>query len=183
MKDLLLSQLEALRKGDFDASLIPAIVNNIKLDEIEGLESNENRANTLMDAFIKHRGKNWNYDVGMIDAMGKVTKKDITDFANQYLKDNYLLVYKRKGEDKNIVKVEKPPITPVAVNRDAQSDFLKKVAEMPETPVQPLWLDFQKDIQKGKPERPICCMCKIRITVFSACITASIWATSPTASS
>lgn len=150
VRDLLLSQLTALRNGDFDASLIQAIVNNIKLDEIQGLESNETRANTLMDAFIKHRGQNWNYDVGMIDAMSKVTKKDITDFANQFLNNNYVLLYKRKGEDKNIVKVDKPPITPVAVNRDAQSDFLKKVAAMPETPVQPLWLDFQKDIVKGK---------------------------------
>ena len=33
--------------------------------------------------------------------------------ANKYLRDNYVLVYKRKGEPKNIVKVEKPPITPV----------------------------------------------------------------------
>lgn len=150
VKDLLLSQLTALRNGDFDESLIKAIVNNIKLDEIQGLESNETRANTLMDAFIKHRGQNWNYDVGMIDAMSKVTKKDITDFAARFLNNNYVLLYKRKGEDKNIEKVEKPPITPVAVNRDAQSEFLKHVATMPETPVQPLWLDFQKDIQKGK---------------------------------
>lgn len=150
VKELLVSQLTALRNGDFDESLIKAIVNNIKLDEIQGLESNETRANTLMDAFIKHKGKNWNYDVGMIDAMSKVTKKDITDFAARFLNNNYVLLYKRKGEDKNIEKVEKPPITPVAVNRDAQSDFLKKVADMPETPVKPLWLDFQKDIQNGK---------------------------------
>lgn len=150
VKDLLLAQVDILRKGNFDESLITAIVNNFKLYEIQGLESNGNRANSLMDAFIKHRGQNWLYDVRYIDDMGKVTKQQIVDFANKYLNNNYVLLYKRKGEDKSIVKVEKPPITPVEVNRDAQSDFLKKVAEMPEVAVKPQWLDYSKDIQKGK---------------------------------
>lgn len=150
VKDLLLGQLDILRKGQFDESLITAIVNNFKLYEIQGLESNGNRANSLMDAFIKHRGDNWLYDVRYIEDMSKVTKKQIVDFANKYLGDNYALLYKRKGEDKSIVKVEKPPITPVEVNRNAQSDFLKKVAGMPETAVKPQWLDYNKDIQKGK---------------------------------
>ncbi len=150
VKDLLLAQLEILRKGEFDASLITAIVNNFKLYEVQGLESNGNRANTLMDAFIKHKGGNWQYDVAYIDDMSKVTKKDIMDFANKYLVNNYVLLYKRKGEDKSIVKVDKPPITPVEVNRDAQSPFLKSVADMPETAVKPQWLDYNKDITKGK---------------------------------
>lgn len=150
VKDLLLAQVDILRKGQFDESLITAIVNNFKLYEIQGLESNGNRANSLMDAFIKHRGQNWLYDVAYIEDMSKVTKKDIMDFANKYLVNNYVLLYKRKGEDKSIVKVEKPPITPVEVNRDAQSGFLQKVAAMPETPVKPQWLDYSKDIQKGK---------------------------------
>ncbi|WP_346317198.1 insulinase family protein [Chitinophaga sp. YIM B06452] len=150
VKDLLLAQVDILRKGQFDESLITAIVNNFKLYEIQGLESNGNRANSLMDAFIKHRGQNWLYDVAYIEDMSKVTRKDIMDFANKYLVNNYVLLYKRKGEDKSIVKVEKPPITPVEVNRDAQSDFLQKVAAMPETPVKPQWLDYSKDIQKGK---------------------------------
>lgn len=150
VKDLLLGQLEILRKGEFDETLITAIVNNFKLYEIQGLESNGNRANSLMDAFIKHRGENWLYDVAYIDDMSKVTKQQIVDFANEYLNNNYVLLYKRKGEDKNIMKVEKPPITPVEVNRDAQSDFLKEVAAMPATPVKPQWLDYDKDIQKGK---------------------------------
>ena len=150
VKDLLLGQLDILRKGDFDESLITAIVNNFKLYEIQGLESNGNRANTLMDGFIKHRGSNWRYDVDFVDDMGKVTKKEIVDFADKYLNNNYVLLYKRKGEDKSIVKVEKPPITPVEVNRDAQSPFLKSIAAMPATPVKPQWLDYDKDIQKSK---------------------------------
>jgi len=148
VKDLLLGQLEILKKGEFDATLVKAIVNNAKLGELQGLESNENRANALMDAFIKNKGDNWLTDVGYVDEMGKVTKQQITDFARKYLDNNYVLIYKRKGEDKNIEKVEKPAITAVEVNREAQSPFLAAIAAMPATPVQPQWLDYNKDIQK-----------------------------------
>jgi predicted Zn-dependent peptidase len=150
VKDLLLGQLEILKKGEFDETLVRAIVNNAKLGELKGLENNNNRANAMMDGFIKHRGQNWLTDVSAVDDMSKVTKKDIVDFANKYLKDNYVLLYKRKGEDKNIEKVEKPVITPVEVNREAQSAFLMKLNAIPATPVKPQWLDFDKDIQKGK---------------------------------
>jgi len=150
VKDLLLGQLEILKKGEFDESLVKAIVNNTKLSELQGLESNGNRANTIMDGFIKHRGENWLSDVKMVDDMSKVTKQQIVDFANKYLNNNYVLVYKRKGEDKNIQKVLKPAITPVEVNREAQSPFLQSIAAIPATPVQPQWLDYNKDIQKSK---------------------------------
>jgi hypothetical protein len=53
-------------------------------------------------------------------------------------------LFTRKGADKNVVKVEKPPITPVEVNRDAQSPFLVKVNNMPESPIKPVWLDYNK---------------------------------------
>jgi predicted Zn-dependent peptidase len=82
--------------------------------------------------------------------MGKVTKQQIVEFANKYFANNYVLLYKRKGEDKNIQKVDKPAITPVEVNREAQSAFLKQVNEMPAAGIQPMWLDYDKDIQKGK---------------------------------
>jgi predicted Zn-dependent peptidase len=150
VKDLLLGQLEILKKGEFDETLVKAIVNNAKLSELQGLESNNNRATAIMDGFIKHRGQNWLSDVQMVDAMGKVTKQQIVDYANKYLGNNYVLVYKRKGEDKNIQKVEKPAITPVEVNREAQSPFLQTVTSIPATPVQPQWLDYGKDIQKSK---------------------------------
>ncbi|MEO6583923.1 MAG: insulinase family protein, partial [Ferruginibacter sp.] len=69
-------------------------------------------------------------------------------FANKYLGNNYLVIYKRKGEDKNIVKVEKPAITPVETNANAQSPFVKKINAMPATTVKPVWINYDKDLQK-----------------------------------
>ncbi|MBC8035566.1 MAG: insulinase family protein [Chitinophagaceae bacterium] len=149
VKDLLLQQLDIVKKGDFSETLLKAIVNNFKLFEIQGLEDNNNRAMTLMDAFIKHKGERWNEDVAFVSEMGKVTRQQIIDFARQYFSSNYVLVYKRKGED-TVEKVEKPAITPVEVNREAVSDFTKALMATPATPVKPQWLDFDKDLKKGK---------------------------------
>ncbi|RYY20468.1 MAG: insulinase family protein, partial [Sphingobacteriaceae bacterium] len=45
---------------------------------------------------------------------------------------------------------DKPAITAVAVNRESQSDFLKSINAMPNNLVQPMWLDYKRDIQRAK---------------------------------
>ncbi|MFC0181576.1 Predicted Zn-dependent peptidase [Pseudarcicella hirudinis] len=150
VKDLLLSQVEILKKGQFDERLIKSIVNNYKLNQIQGLENNNSRAYPLLSSFIISKGENWLSNVSSLDAMSKITKKDIVDFANKYLLENYVVIYKRKGKDESIKKVEKPAITPVETNRDKQSEFLKTVNDMPMADIKPVWLDFKKDIKKGK---------------------------------
>jgi predicted Zn-dependent peptidase len=150
VKDLLMEQVARLKKGDFDESLVKAIIANGKLSLLEGLEKNQTRVVALMDGFIKHRGAKWDKDVSDLDDQAKLSKREIVAIANKYLGDNYLLLYKRKGEDKNIVKVDKPPITPVELNAGKQSAFLKKIEAMPVAPVSPQWLDFQNGITRAK---------------------------------
>jgi predicted Zn-dependent peptidase len=101
-----------------------------------------------MDAFTSEL--DWKEQVAYTDLLSKITKKDIVAFANKYFGDNYVAILKRKGEDKNVLKVEKPAITPVETNRDAQSEFVKTVNAMPATAVKPIFLDYNKDIQKSK---------------------------------
>lgn len=149
VKGLLLQEIDKLRKGEFSDDLIQSIVNNEKKNVIQKYEKYTSRAESLMDEFtseIDHQAT-----LGYIDEISKLTKKDIMDFASKYLQDNnYVAVYKRKGEDKNIVKVEKPAITPVSVNREDQSEFLKNIEKMPEEAISPVWLNFDKDIVKNK---------------------------------
>lgn len=148
VKALMLGEIDNLKKGNFDDNLIPSIVNNMKKTIILASESYGSRAENLMDAFTSEL--DWKGQVSYTERLSKLTKKDIVDFANKYFGDNYVAILKRKGEDKNIVKVDKPPITPVETNRDAQSDFVKSVNAMPAAVVKPVFLDYNKDIQKGK---------------------------------
>ena len=150
VKDMMLSQIELLRKGEFEESLIKAIVANYKLAELQGLEDNDTRANSLMNGFIQHKGKQWDKDVAFLDAMAKVTRQQVIDFVNKHLQNNYTGVYKRKGENKNVEKVEKPAITPVPVNNEDQTAFAKKIESMPAAEIKPKWMDYDKEIGRAK---------------------------------
>ena len=146
VRDLLMEQIEKLKKGDFDESLVKAIVANGKLELLEGLQKNEARVGDLMEGFIQHRDTLWNHEVAELDEQAGIPKAEIVRVANKYLANNYVLLYKRKGEDKSIAKVDKPPITPVETNSGKQSSFLKKVEAMTVSEVSPQWLDFKEGI-------------------------------------
>ena len=150
VKSLLLAQIELLKKGDFDESLITSTAANFKLGKLEGLKDNNTIATDLMNSFIQERGKMWNKRAAFLDAMNAVTKPELVAFINKYVTDGNVIIYKRKGEDTSIVKVPKPAITPVTVNRDAQSPFLQKIENMESAPLKPLYLDYAKDLQKSK---------------------------------
>lgn len=148
VRNLILGEIDNLKRGNFDDDLIVSIVNNGKKNKIYATETYGSRAGELMNAFTSEL--DWREQVAYPELLSKITKKEIMAFANKYFGNNYVVVFKRKGEDKNVVKVEKPAITPVETNRDMQSAFLIKVNEMPATPSKPVWLDFSKDMQKGK---------------------------------
>ena len=151
VNELLMGQLELLKKGEFDESMIKAIVANAKLDMLQGLDNSTSCAQQLMDAFIKNRCTKWDKEVSYLDDMAKVTKAELVAIVNKYLNDkNYVLIYKRKDEDKNIAKVEKPAITPIETNAGKSSDYVKKMEAMAVGDIQPLWLDYDKDITLSK---------------------------------
>jgi len=147
VKTLMLSEIDNLKKGNFDDNLITSIINNQKKNKIQATESYSSRAGNLMDAFTSEL--DWKDQVAYTDQLTKLTKQNIIDFANKYFQNNYLVIFKRKGEDKNIIKVDKPAITPVETNRDAQSSFVKAVNAMPVSIVKPIFLDYTKDLQKS----------------------------------
>lgn len=148
VKTLVLQEIENLKKGNFDADLLPSIVNNIKKQKIQETEKYGDRASSLVNAFTSEL--DWKDQVAYVNDLSKIKKEDVVAFANKYLGNNYVAVLKRKGENKNPQKIEKPSITPVETNADKQSSFVKMINDMPNTPSQPVFLNFDKDIQKSK---------------------------------
>ncbi|MBC7937032.1 MAG: insulinase family protein [Rhizobacter sp.] len=147
VRTLMLGEIENLKKGNFDNDLIASIINNLKKNTILASETYGSRASNLMDAFTNEQ--DWKDQVAYVDQLSKIAKADIVAFANKYLQENYVVIFKRKGEDKSIVKVDKPAITPVETNSGQQSAFVKMVNDMPASPVKPVWIDYNKDIQKS----------------------------------
>ena len=144
VRDLMLGEIEKLRKGDFDDDLLTSVVNNTKLQYLRGLNSNGARARYLVNAFIN--GIEWKQVVEQLDRMSHMTKQQIVDFANRHLLSNYVCVYKRLGVDNSVKKIEKPEITPIPTNRDKQSDFVKNLMAETVEPIQPRFVDFDKDM-------------------------------------
>ncbi len=149
LKDLLLKQIEVLKSGNWDATLLTAAINNRKLRDMTSLESNSNRAMAMAMAYLSHQS--WQDVINETENMSLVTKEDVIDFAKRIFKNNnYVVVYKRQGEQRNVQKVDKPEITPVVMNRDVESTFLKDVKNMKVNPIEPVFVDFNRDLQKGK---------------------------------
>lgn len=147
VRDLILAEIAKLRSGDFDDELIESVLTDYKRSMQKQLEDNHSRADMFVQSFIN--GETWEHSVGAMDRLEKITKQDIIDFANQYLKDdNFVCVYKRQGEDPNIQRIEKPAITPIVANRDAVSGFVQEIIDSEVAPIEPVFVDFEKDLDK-----------------------------------
>jgi len=92
VKDLILEEVEKLKKGEFEDWLLEAIVNEKKLNRIYAIEGNS-IVYYFVDAFINEMS--WEEAVYQIDEYERITKQELVDFANEFFGDNYVVVYKR----------------------------------------------------------------------------------------
>ena len=148
VKTLLFQEIDRLKAGNFDQQLLTSIVNNMKKSEIMDSERYGNRADILNEAFVSEL--DWREQVAATQDISKITKQQVADFANKYFGNNYVAVFKRKGESPAMAKIEKPVITPVETNADKQSAFVKMIDALPSKEVSPVFLDYDKDIQRSK---------------------------------
>ena len=146
VRDLLLNQIEEIKDGNFEQWLVDAIISDLKLNQIKKFESNSGRANEFVEAFILDISwEDYNKEISDLES---ITKQDIIDFAKENYNENYVVTYKRNGIDKTSVKVDKPDITPVQLNRVDQSDFLIKLLTEEVEDINPVFLDFDEIIEK-----------------------------------
>lgn len=145
VQSLILGEIENLKTGNFPDWLLQATVTDLKLQRTKEYESNAARASAFVTAFVTFQ--EWKDYISQIDRLSKITKKDIMDFAKKHYRNNYVVIYKRTGVDTTVQKVTKPPITPVQVNREAVSPFVKAILEKPVTPIEPVFLDFKRDLE------------------------------------
>ena len=154
VRSLILEEMGKLRRGEFSDDLLTSIIANKKLSYYKSLDNNNYRASLMGDAFINDQ--DWAQVATQLERQAKLTKKEIVEFAQKYLRDdNFVCVYKRMGEDTTLKKIEKPAITPIPANREYESNFLKEVKNAKVEPIQPQFLDFKKDLTVGKTSKNI----------------------------
>lgn len=147
VEQLLLGQIDLIKKGEFPDWLMQAVITDLKLRKTKDLENNNSRAGVMLEAFVNDT--KWQSAVDMIDRISRITKQEVIDFTKKNFSDNnYVVVYKRTGEDLNVTKVEKPAITPVDLDRENASPFVESISKATPQPIEPKFLDYEKDIVK-----------------------------------
>lgn len=146
LKDLILAEIDKIKKGQFEDWMIEAVVNDFKKQEQQVYENADRLATNMYQAFIHERS--WADYIQELDQLSKITKADIVKFANDNYKDNYVVVYKRQGENKNLVRVENPGITPINLNRENESEFYKDFMKLTVDDIQPVFVDFDQSIHR-----------------------------------
>lgn len=143
-KDMVLEQIELVKKGDFPDWMLPAIINDFKLQRMKALETADGLATNLYDTYIK--GRTWAEELNEMDEYAAFTKEQVVDFAKEFFRDDYVVIDKEKGVNDKLIRVENPGITPIKINRDAQSEFLKQILSEKTDDIQPEFIDYDKEI-------------------------------------
>ncbi|GAB5552797.1 MAG: insulinase family protein [Saprospiraceae bacterium] len=145
VKMLLLEQIEKLKNGDFEDWLIEACIKDFKLGEIRSSNSNQARVGAMTQSFVLDI--TWERFSTRIKWIEQLTKADIQAYAKKYLQDNYVAVFKESGTDDQVLKVEKPPITAVELQRELESDYAKAFLSKKSPNVTPEFVDLKAQIQ------------------------------------
>ncbi len=153
VKKRLLEQIELVKKGEFEDWLLQATINDLKKSSIQSSENNYSRSNNLVMAFTNNIP--WQNYIEEVDDLMKFTKEDVVKFANEHYKDNYVVVYKRNGKDTSALKVSKPSITKVSLNKEDKSPFHEKITSNKVEKLKPVFLDYAKDVTTLKMNKEV----------------------------
>lgn len=141
---MMLEEIEKIKTGDFPEWMLPAMINDFKTQRIKAWETADGLATTLYDTFIKER--TWSDEIEEMKLYESFTKENVMEFAKNFFKDNFVVVYKEKGVNENLIRVENPGITPIQINREEKSEFFKMILKKPTQEIQPEFIDYKKAI-------------------------------------
>lgn len=146
VESILFESIDSLHAGNFADWLPEAVIKNMKLNDLRSEKSNGSRVYKMTNAFIK--AVPWDKVVTQYDRMASFSKEEIIACAKKYIrKDNCVVVYKKEGEDPNVMEVEKPEITPVDLVRDQKSAFAEQWMSKESPRLEPEFLDFDEDLE------------------------------------
>lgn len=147
VKGILLNELDKICRGEFDEWMVEAVITDYKLGQVVSSESNSARVNAMTSSFTL--GMDWEHYTRRIHEIAKITKEQIVEFAQKRFNGNYAEVHKLQGEDTNVIKVEKPEITAVELNRDAVSEYAQEFLSITTPRIAPVFIDFETAIQSS----------------------------------
>ena len=146
--DLLLGQLKLVEDGKFEDWRIRAVAENTRVRIAELRSGNSGELNDeLADIFLS--GSAYSDLLNIPGEVEKVTKEELAEFIRKYFKHS-VIIYKRSGKPTNVVKVDKPPITPIKLKTGELSAFAQEFFRLPSQEGQPENLEKAKVLSTKK---------------------------------
>lgn len=139
---LILEQIEVLKAGDFDISLLEGVQNEMYVQQVLNLESNASKSLAILDYFSQ--GKNPDLINKTPYLIKEITKEDVIKVANKYFGENYLAFHSKMGFPKK-TKIDKPGFEALKVNTNAKSKYAEKFESMQTAKINEKYIDFNQN--------------------------------------
>ncbi len=125
---LLVEAVETIRRGDIDSQVLAGILRNLEVDELAALETNQGRADTIAEAWLRgdEPGSTWDE----IAELHRLTVDDVTRVAQRYLGPVRVVVSRSDGEPE-LPPLAAPPLPALPAGAGAHSRFFGEVLEAP----------------------------------------------------
>ena len=143
-ENLIHTQIDKLKKGDFDDDLFESVKKEEYKNFKTQLEGFQWRAVQFAEAF----GANQDIDklLSYPDEIKKVTKEDIVRVANKYFGDNYFVLNSKMGKPKH-PKIKKPDFEALPSNTNRSSEFANHLSKMTVPDINIKYWDLEKDVK------------------------------------
>lgn len=142
------NEIDRVKNGDFNDEVFNSLKLEQKRQYASALENIDSRASVLMNLFSQ--GKSWDDYLAEVARIESITKEDVVRVARKYFNNNYLCVTKSTGKypKDNLPKPAFAPVVPR--HADASSSYAQELEKIPEQPVTPRIIDFEKDVKISK---------------------------------
>lgn len=142
VEKILLEQMALLKSGAFTEEDMKGALTQFEIGEKQGLESNRNRVASMTEAYVN--AQPWDWKVGEIERMRRLSKDDVVKAAERYFGPDYVVVYRRTGKPE-IPKIAKPGFTPVKIDASRHSPYYQSLLAEPAAPLEPRFLEAGRD--------------------------------------
>lgn len=145
-ENIVLQEIEKLKKGEFDDTLLNAVKLNLVKYHKTRIEDLRWRPFYFLSCF--NTGKPWFEEMMYPYQIEQVTKEQVMLTANKYFGENRLVLYSSMGTPKK-QKLQKPPYDLVIPkNVEESSEFASRLNEVFTPEIEPRFIDFKHDVDE-----------------------------------
>lgn len=145
-ESLIHEQLDKLKKGEFDSSLLEAVKLELYRSYTTRMERISSRAMLLSNAFVEE--KTIDDVLQYPNRIKQITKSEVVAVANRIFGPNFLAFYSKMGFPKK-KKISKPDYEPLKASANGESIYAKHFRAIPVSTPRIKPINFETDLEQA----------------------------------